>query len=59
MIYERFGKWWGHFSLLDLLAVNFLTIITEFAAISLVLSAWHQPLCQCPSGQSDNEMTKE
>jgi Mn2+/Fe2+ NRAMP family transporter len=39
MIYERFGKWWGHFSLLDLLAVNFLTLITEFAAISLSLSA--------------------
>src|SRR5258705_3455582 len=39
MIYERFGKWWGRFSLLDLLAVNFLTLITEFAAISLALSA--------------------
>jgi Mn2+/Fe2+ NRAMP family transporter len=39
MIYERFGKWWGHFSLLDLLVVNFLTLITEFAAISLALSA--------------------
>jgi Mn2+/Fe2+ NRAMP family transporter len=39
MIYERFGKWWGHFSLIDLLAVNFLTLITEFAAISLGLSA--------------------
>ena len=39
MIYERFGKWWGHFSLFDLLAVNFLTLITEFAAISLALSA--------------------
>src|ERR1700733_9652135 len=39
MIYERVGKWWGRFSLLDLLAVNFLTLITEFAAISLALSA--------------------
>lgn len=39
MIYERFGKWWGRFSLLDLLAVNFLTLITEFAAISLALKA--------------------
>jgi Mn2+/Fe2+ NRAMP family transporter len=39
MIYERFGKWWGHFSLFDLLLVNFLTLITEFAAISLALSA--------------------
>jgi Mn2+/Fe2+ NRAMP family transporter len=39
MIYERFGKWWGRFSLFDLLAVNFLTLITEFAAISLALGA--------------------
>lgn len=38
MIYERFGKWWGRFSLFDLLLVNFLTLITEFAAISLALS---------------------
>lgn len=39
MIYERFGKWWGRFSLFDLMVVNFLTLITEFAAISLSLSA--------------------
>ena len=39
MIYQRFGKWWGRFSLFDLLAVNFLTLITEFAAISLALRA--------------------
>lgn len=39
MIYERFGKWWGRFSLFDLLVVNFLTLVTEFAAISLALSA--------------------
>jgi Mn2+/Fe2+ NRAMP family transporter len=39
MIYQRFGKWWGRFSLIDLLAVNFLTLITEFAAISLALRA--------------------
>lgn len=37
MIYERFGKWWGRFSLFDLLLVNFLTLVTEFAAISLAL----------------------
>jgi NRAMP (natural resistance-associated macrophage protein)-like metal ion transporter len=35
MIYERFGKWWGHFSLFDLMLVNFLTLVTEFAAIAL------------------------
>src|SRR5579862_236227 len=39
IIYERFGKWWGRFSLFDLLLVNFLTLITEFAAIKLALNA--------------------
>jgi Mn2+/Fe2+ NRAMP family transporter len=38
MIYSRFGKWWGRFSLFDLLFLNFLTLITEFAAISLALA---------------------
>jgi NRAMP (natural resistance-associated macrophage protein)-like metal ion transporter len=38
MIYQRFGKWWGLFSLADLQLVNFLTLVTEFAAISLALS---------------------
>ncbi|MCL5256384.1 MAG: Nramp family divalent metal transporter [Chloroflexi bacterium] len=40
MIYQRFGKWWGHFSLFDLELVNFLTLVTEFAAISLALSGF-------------------
>jgi Mn2+/Fe2+ NRAMP family transporter len=35
MIYQRFGRWWGLFSLIDLLLVNFLTLVTEFAAIAL------------------------
>lgn len=39
MIFKRFGKWWGIFSLFDLLLVNFLTLVTEFAAISLTFSA--------------------
>jgi len=38
MIYQRFGKWWGAFSLVDLQAVNFLTLVTEFAAIALAVS---------------------
>ena len=38
MIYQRFGSWWGLFSLVDLQLVNFLTLVTEFAAISLALS---------------------
>lgn len=37
MIYQRFGRWWGLFSLVDLQFVNFLTLVTEFAAISLAL----------------------
>ena len=49
MIYKRFGKWWGHFSLIDLQLVNFLTLVTEFAAIALALGklgippAWGVP----------------
>ncbi len=38
MIYKRFGKWWGLFSLFDLLLVNFLTLVTEFAAIALAMN---------------------
>ena len=38
MIFERFGKFWGYFSLGDLLLVNFLTLVTEFAGISLAMS---------------------
>src|ERR1700730_16608004 len=38
MIYQRFGKWWGLFSLIDLQLVNFLTLVTEFAAIALALA---------------------
>ncbi|MCU1259570.1 MAG: natural resistance-associated macrophage protein, partial [Bryobacterales bacterium] len=37
MIYQRFGKWWGLFSLVDLQVLNFLTLVTEFAAIALAL----------------------
>jgi len=38
MIYQRFGKWWGLFSLVDLELVNFLTLVTEFACINLALT---------------------
>jgi Mn2+/Fe2+ NRAMP family transporter len=41
MIYQRFGRWWGRFSLADLQVVNFLTLITEFAAIALALEQLH------------------
>jgi Mn2+/Fe2+ NRAMP family transporter len=39
MIYQRFGKWWGLFSLADLELVNFLTLVTEFAAIDLAVTS--------------------
>ena len=41
MIYKRFGKWWGRFSLFDLLLLNFFTLVTEFAAIDLVAQKIH------------------
>ncbi len=37
MIYKRFGPRWGVFSFCDLLLVNFLTLVTEFAGISLAV----------------------
>ncbi len=40
MIYQRFGTWWGRFSLFDLLLVNFLTLVTEFAAIDMAARAF-------------------
>lgn len=38
LILERFGKFWGAFSVIDLLLLNALTIITEFIGIALGLS---------------------
>jgi NRAMP (natural resistance-associated macrophage protein)-like metal ion transporter len=35
LIRERFGKFWGWFSVGDLFILNFLTIVTEFIGISL------------------------
>ena len=37
LIYERFGRFWGWFSVGDLFALNFLTIVTEFIGVSLAL----------------------
>lgn len=49
MIYQRFGKWWGLFSLVDLQLLNFLTLVTEFAAIALALEHLHiSPLLGVP-----------
>jgi len=38
LIIERFGKFWGWFSVGDLFLLNFLTIVTEFIGVSLALS---------------------
>jgi Mn2+/Fe2+ NRAMP family transporter len=37
LIFERFGKFWGVFSVGDLLILNALTIVTEFIGVSLAL----------------------
>src|SRR5579863_8923221 len=37
LILERFGKFWGAFSVIDLFILNGLTIVTEFIGISLAL----------------------
>ncbi|HUY63918.1 MAG TPA: Nramp family divalent metal transporter, partial [Acidimicrobiales bacterium] len=37
LINERFGRFWGSFSVTDLFVLNFLTIVTEFIGVSLAL----------------------
>ncbi len=37
LIVERFGRFWGWFSVLDLFVLNFLTVVTEFIGVSLAL----------------------
>ena len=37
LIFERFGKFWGAFSIIDLFILNALTIVTEFIGISLAI----------------------
>jgi NRAMP (natural resistance-associated macrophage protein)-like metal ion transporter len=37
LILERFGKFWGAFSVIDLFLLNALTIVTEFIGISFAL----------------------
>jgi NRAMP (natural resistance-associated macrophage protein)-like metal ion transporter len=38
LINERFGRFWGWFSVGDLFLLNFLTLVTEFIGVSLALS---------------------
>jgi NRAMP (natural resistance-associated macrophage protein)-like metal ion transporter len=37
LIFARFGKFWGAFSIIDLLLLNALTIVTEFIGVTLGL----------------------
>jgi NRAMP (natural resistance-associated macrophage protein)-like metal ion transporter len=38
LINERFGRFWGWFSVGDLFVLNFLTIVTEFIGVTLALA---------------------
>jgi Mn2+/Fe2+ NRAMP family transporter len=37
LIFQRFGRFWGAFSVIDLFLLNALTLVTEFIGISLAL----------------------
>jgi hypothetical protein len=56
LIFERFGKVWGAFSVIDLFILNALTLVTEFIGLSLgldylgVSKVWVVPLW--PPGSS-------
>ena len=43
MIWKRYGKFWGSFSLGDLVIANFLTLITEFIGITVGMSIFGVP----------------
>jgi Mn2+/Fe2+ NRAMP family transporter len=43
LILERFGRFWGAFSVLDLFVLNALTIVTEFIGISLATAYFGVP----------------
>jgi len=49
LIFERFGRFWGAFSVGDLLILNFLTLVTEFIGVSLALGYFGvSPLISVP-----------
>lgn len=51
LIFERFGKFWGAFSVIDLFVLNFLTIVTEFIGFSMALNYFGiSPLISVPIG---------
>lgn len=43
LILERFGKFWGAFSVVDLFILNALTLVTEFIGVSLALGYFGIP----------------
>ena len=43
LIFERFGKFWGAFSVADLFILNALTIVTEFIGVQLALGYFGIP----------------
>jgi NRAMP (natural resistance-associated macrophage protein)-like metal ion transporter len=43
LIFERFGKFWGAFSVADLFILNALTIVTEFIGVSMALGFFGLP----------------
>ncbi|SAK73577.1 natural resistance-associated macrophage protein [Caballeronia hypogeia] len=43
LIFERFGRFWGAFSVIDLFLLNALTIVTEFIGITFVLDFFGMP----------------
>jgi Mn2+/Fe2+ NRAMP family transporter len=47
LIFERFGRFWGSFSVIDLFVLNGLTIVTEF--IGITLAAGYLGLPKIPS----------
>ncbi len=51
LIFERFGKFWGMFSVGDLFLLNFLTIITEFIGFAMALQYFGvSPVISVPLG---------
>src|SRR5579871_1817215 len=51
LIFARFGKFWGFFSVAALFLLNFLTIVTEFIGFSMALNYFGiSPLISVPVG---------
>jgi Mn2+/Fe2+ NRAMP family transporter len=51
LIFERFGRFWGAFSVGDLFLLNFLTIVSEFIGFSMALRYFGvSPLFSVPLG---------